>query len=40
MAHHIVQTFIGFMIVDNLVVVFRDQGDIVGNGMTIGWEWK
>jgi hypothetical protein len=26
--------------IDNLVVVFRDQGDKAGNGMTIGWEWK
>jgi hypothetical protein len=26
--------------IDNLVVVFRDQGDKSGNGMTIGWEWK
>jgi hypothetical protein len=26
--------------IDNLVVVFRDQGDKAGNGMTMGWEWK
>jgi hypothetical protein len=26
--------------IDNLVVVFRDQGDKAGNGMTVGWEWK
>jgi hypothetical protein len=27
-------------IVKNLVVVFKDQKDKAGNGMTIGWEWK
>ncbi len=27
-------------IIDNLVVVFKDQFDKAGNGMTIGWEWK
>lgn len=26
--------------IDNLVVIFRDQVDKAGNGMTIGWEWK
>jgi hypothetical protein len=26
--------------VNNLVVVFKDQIDKAGNGMTIGWEWK
>jgi hypothetical protein len=27
-------------IVNNLVVIFKDQIDKAGNGMTIGWEWK
>jgi cell division protein YceG involved in septum cleavage len=27
-------------VVNNLVVVFKDQVDKAGNGMTIGWEWK
>jgi hypothetical protein len=27
-------------IVNNLVVVFKDQIDKAGNGMTVGWEWK
>jgi hypothetical protein len=27
-------------IVNNLVVVFKDQVDKAGNGVTIGWEWK
>jgi hypothetical protein len=27
-------------IVNNLVVVFKDQVDKEGNGMTIGWEWN
>ncbi|HET7389728.1 MAG TPA: hypothetical protein VFJ51_02810, partial [Nitrososphaeraceae archaeon] len=26
--------------VNNLVVVFKDQIEKAGNGMTIGWEWK
>jgi hypothetical protein len=27
-------------IVKDLVVVFKDQIDKAGNGMTVGWEWK
>jgi hypothetical protein len=27
-------------IVNDLVIVFKDQNDKAGNGMTIGWEWK
>ena len=27
-------------IINNLVVVFKDQFDKAGNGVTIGWEWK
>ncbi len=27
-------------IVNGLVVIFKDQIDKAGNGMTIGWEWK
>jgi hypothetical protein len=27
-------------IVNGLVIVFKDQIDKAGNGMTIGWEWK
>ncbi len=27
-------------IANNLVVVFRDQVDKAGNGLTVGWEWK
>ena len=27
-------------IVRGLVVIFKDQIDKAGNGMTIGWEWK
>ena len=27
-------------IVNNLVVIFKDQIDKAGNGMTVGWEWK
>ena len=26
--------------INDLVVIFRDQIDKAGNGMTIGWEWK
>ena len=26
--------------VNGLVIVFKDQIDKAGNGMTIGWEWK
>lgn len=26
--------------INDLVVVFKDQTDKAGNGMTIGWEWK
>ena len=27
-------------IVNDLVIVFKDQNDKAGNGMTVGWEWK
>jgi len=27
-------------IVNDLVIVFKDQIDKAGNGMTVGWEWK
>ena len=27
-------------IVKDLVIVFKDQIDKAGNGMTVGWEWK
>ena len=27
-------------IVNNLVIVFKDQIDNAGNGSTVGWEWK
>ena len=27
-------------IVNDLVIVFKDQIDKTGNGMTVGWEWK
>jgi len=25
---------------DNMVIIFKDQVDKSGNGMTVGWEWK
>jgi hypothetical protein len=27
-------------IVKDLVIIFKDQNDKAGNGMTVGWEWK